>query len=151
MENTNHLRWTTIDVAVEDSMPTTSTDNSSYAQIIANAGTHHTHHIETYAVLLKRLLKPMYQFAARQNGHTLAWYSRDEFPIVDSKIFVDMEDRTMWIAVEDPLPIDEFYKNIIANDLSSNKYNGYEIETKPSANMAKLDELKRTFVDWWCN
>lgn len=153
MENENRLRWTTIDIAVEDPMPTTSTDkfdNLPYAHIIAHTG---IRHIETHAFLLKRLLKPMYQFVVQQNQLSASsiWHDRDMFPSVDSKIFVDMEDHTLWIAIEGPLSIDEFYKNIIANDLSNDKYNGYEIDAKPSVNMVKLDELKRNFVSWWCN
>ena len=156
-ESSLRLRWTTIDMAVEEGC---NEDNELCSSSSSNTASFKTTYylpkrmLKTYAVLLKRLLKPMYvQVAHALNNLHEDYYSIhriDECPS-DSRIYVDMEDKTMWMEVEPPMLIDDFYKFLVSNDLANGKYSGYDIDDKPSINMVSLSELKRTLVGWYCN
>lgn len=84
-------------------------------------------------------------------ARTLPVISTDGSPVVDQHIYVDMVDHTLWIEFEQPMPIEDFYKNVVSNQLNNEKYDGYEIDKEPSNCFIRLSELKQTFVSWWCN
>lgn len=149
------LRWTTIDVVVPDdptkeptTYPTSGQTRSQSYDIGQNIC-----HVGQLAVLLKRLPKPMYGHMAdvvrRARGNYFIDGHRD-YEDIDRKVFVDLIDKTMWIVVEEPKPLDEFYKSLVSGELVNGKWDGYEIDTKPSHGLVPLFDLKHTLVSWWC-
>ena len=98
---------------------------------------------EKSVIVLRRMLKP--EYAAKNN--CLSMHSIH----VDNMTFVDLADKTLWIQIEQLMSIDDFYKNVVSNDLNHDKYIGYEIDQEPSFNLVPLMQLKRTLVEWWCN
>ena len=156
-ESLKRIRWTTIDIVVTACEPTT-TDN-----IVFNASNNivSSNHIkmacaekkfETHAILLKRLLKPMYQFAIRELCSLDDMHSSNysSFPIADKFIFVDLSDRTMWQAIDMPKPLNDFYKDLVDAEMQKDKFVGYVVDTLPSTGLVPLMELKSSLVEWWC-
>ena len=94
-------------------------------------------------IVLRRMLKP--EYAAKNNSLSIHSTS------VDNMTFVDLADKTLWIQIEQLMSIDDFYKNVVSNDLNHDKYIGYEIDQEPSFNLVPLMQLKRTLVEWWCS
>ena len=153
-ESLKRIRWTTIDIAVttcgstaEATFNTSSNTVSSYLDNVA----YDERKLETHAILLKRLLKPMYKFALRELS-SLDRYSNDcsLFPIADKFIFVDLSDRTMWQAIDMPKPLNDFYKDLVDAEIQKDKFVGYVVDTLPSTGLVPLIEMKSSLVEWWC-
>lgn len=146
-ESLKRIRWTTIDVAVTTCGSTTETTVSASN----NTTAYDERKLETHAILLKRLLKPMYQFALRELS-SLDRYSNDfsSFPTADRFIFVDLSDRTMWQAIDMPKPLNDFYKDLVDAEMKKDKFVGYVVDTLPSTGLVPLLEMKSSLVEWWC-
>ena len=154
-ESLKRIRWTTIDIAVttcgstaEATFNTSSNTVSSYLDNVV----YDERKLETHAILLKRLLKPMYKFALRELS-SLDRYSNacSPFPTADKFIFVDLSDRTMWQAIDMPKPLNDFYKDLVDAEMQKDKFVGYVVDTLPSTGLVPLMELKASLVEWWCN
>ena len=107
--------------------------------------------VEPHAVLLKRLLKPMYQFKLNEYSKLEPWdatYSM--FPTGDKWIFVDLADKTLWAAVDRPKPLDDFYRDLVDAEMQKDKFVGCTVDTEPSVGLVPLIDLKMSLVDWWC-
>lgn len=150
------LRWTTIDVVVHDSTEEAPTTYGTSGLTISQSyAVQDICHVGQLAVLLKRLPKPMYGHMAevvRGARGVSKYFIADHmcYEDIDRKVFVDLIDKTMWIEVEEPKPLDEFYKSLVSGELVNGKWDGYEIDTKPSHGLVPLFDLKQTLVSWWC-
>ena len=149
------LRWTTIDVVVHDHVEEEQTTYASSSSPPSFALRQDICHVGQLAVLLKRLPKQMYGHMADvvRGARGISNYfidSHAQYEDVDRKVFVDLIDKTMWIEVEEPKPLDEFYKSLVSGELVNGKWDGYEIDTKPSHGLVPLFDLKQTLVSWWC-
>ena len=156
-ESLKRIRWTTIDIAVTACGPTTEATFSTSGNTVTvgvnpDKMTYDGRKLETHAILLKRLLKPMYQFALRELS-SLDRYSNacSPFPTADKFIFVDLSDRTMWQAIDMPKPLNDFYKDLVDAEMQKDKFVGYVVDTLPSTGLVPLMELKASLVEWWCN
>ena len=153
-ESLKRIRWTTIDIAATTCGSTTEATFNTSSN---NALSHPTEmayaerKLETHAILLRRLLKPMYQFALRELS-SLDRYSNDcsPFPTADKFIFVDLSDRTMWQAIDMPKPLNDFYKDLVDAEMQKDKFVGYVVDTLPSTGLIPLIEMKSSLVEWWC-
>ena len=108
-ESLKRIRWTTIDIAATTCGSTTEetfNTSSNTVSISPDKMAYDEIKLETHAIRVKRLLKPMYKFALRElssldrysNDCSPYRYSNDcsQFPTADKFIFVDLSDRTMW-------------------------------------------------------
>ena len=153
-ESLKRIRWTTIDIAVTTRGSTTeATFNISGNTVSVNPDkmAYDERKLETHAILLKRLLKPMYQFALKELS-SLDGYNNacSPFPTADKFIFVDLSDRTMWQAIDMPKPLNDFYKDLVDAEMQKDKFVGYVVDTLPSIGLVPLMELKASLVEWWC-
>ncbi len=106
-------------------------------------------------IVLRRLLKPEYweeaisecsSIYSEYNAHTGAQC----FWEIDEKIWIDMSDHTMWLAVDYFNSVEDFFKSLVENDLDHGKWHGYDVDDKPSFGLVRLKNLISTFVSWWC-
>ena len=153
-ESLKRIRWTTIDVAVTTCGSTTEATFSTSGNTVSispDKMAYDDRKLETHAILLKRLLKPMYHFALRELS-SLDRYSNDcsPFPTADKFIFVDLSDRTMWQAIDMPKPLTDFYKDLVDAEMQKDKFVGYVVDTLPSTGLVPLLEMKSSLVEWWC-
>lgn len=147
-EDFARIRWTVIDYTpTVCSLPTATTAATTTDSNIFEKA-------EKRAIMLKRLLKPMYEHEARvrcmlsSGGYGMPI---GECPNeVDSYVYVDMADHTMWLAVSEPMLLDDFYKVAVSDDLQSSICAGGVLDKDPSYGLVLLGELKRTLVSWWC-
>ena len=150
-ESLKRIRWTTIDVAVPTTETTFNISGNTVSIKHPDKTTYDERKIETHAILLKRLLKPMYHFALRELS-SLDRYSNacSPFPTADKFIFVDLSDRTMWQAIDMPKPLNDFYKDLVDAEMQKDKFVGYVVDTLPSTGLVPLIEMKSSLVEWWC-
>lgn len=152
-ESLKRIRWTTIDIAATICGSTTEETFNTNSNTVLNHPTEMAYterKLETHAVLLKRLLKPMYQFALRELSSLDRYSTCSSFPIADKFIFVDLSDRTMWQAIDMPKPLNDFYKDLVDAEMQKDKFVGYVVDTLPSTRLVPLIEMKSSLVEWWC-
>lgn len=163
-ESLKRVRWTVIDLVVTKAatdygeLPKAASSISANAYAIAagiadmDSSTVHSQDmvIEPHAILLKRLLKPMYHFKVNELNRLDPWDRNLPYPSADKLIFVDLTDKTLWAAVDKPKPLDDFYKDLVDAELHKDKFIGFTVDTNPSTSLVPLFELKMSLVDWWC-
>lgn len=141
----HRARWIVVDLPCQqeisfDSDPPVATySNVSYRLGPLN--------VKPHAVVLKRLLKPCY----RKEEQPIFTYGTRSI-MTDRNVYVDMADKTMWLADSEPILLEDFHERIVSNDLSSNGVleDGYELDVKPSTGLVSLFDLKESFVSWFC-
>lgn len=154
--STNRIRWAMMPTIVEESFFEDEDDTLPSLNATPKYCIPKMHRkLEDRVIVFKRLLKPMYYNAVRMAAQvepidTITRRNYIQCPIADTKIFVDVDDRTLWIAASDPMDIDDFYKSIVTDGIATSKYDGYDVDKNPSTNLVPLAELKETLVEWWC-
>ena len=156
----SRLRWMVFDIVKYDpvSSSTRCNDNSINSAFSYVSSRHYDSscYIERMVIVMRRLLKPMYGHEARKqsqidtNGQYVTIAFSGHPTCIDDKVFIDMSDRTMWLAVGDPISLDDFYKDVVSSDLRNDKYIGYKLDKDPSVGLVQLSQLRQSFVEWWC-
>lgn len=103
-------------------------------------------------IVLRRLLKPEYWGEAMSSMYSEynAHLGAQCFWRIDEKIWIDMSDHTMWLAVDYFNSTEDFFKSLVDNDLDQGKWHGYDVDDKPSVGLVRLQNLVSSFVSWWC-
>lgn len=163
-ESLKRVRWTVIDLVVTKATTEYGELPKAASSMSANtcattvgiadmyASTVHSQDtvIEPHAILLKRLLKPMYHFKLNELSRLDSWDGNLPYPSADRWIFVDLTDKTLWAAVDKAKPLDDFYRDLVDAELHKDKFIGFTVDTNPSTSLVPLLELKMSLVDWWC-
>lgn len=130
------------------------TDSSSgRAATVCSSGEDTCAEDKEQVIVLRRLLKPEYFGEAMSRIYSLEYNANlgDQcFWKIDEKIWIDMSDHTMWLAVDYFNSAEDFFKSLVDNDLDQGKWHGYDVDDKPSIGLVRLQNLISSFVSWWC-
>ena len=131
---------------------------TSSGQTSCSLGSNEDHAADGQQVIvLRRLLKPeywdeamsdcpdIYPLSSEHLGAQSVWQWK-----IDERVWIDMSDHTMWLAVGCFNSTEDFFKSLVDNDLEQGKWHGYDVDDKPSFGLVNLSCLISTFVGWWC-